>query len=263
MKPNSGSRTPRRVRAWFPCRPCGRTPRKPAAPPWQPLGHPRQEAGAHMRDVDHAWRGVRARAGLGGVRIHDLRHSYASRALALGEGLPVIAKLLGHAHLETTARYAHLARDSVRESAERVALSIAADVMARRSEPGLKRQAAGSVPVSASPFPDPHEFRNVRKERERNTIALKEYGGRERHSKPICPGGWQATGSVKTGHASGRGFPFGDDPVLPQEFIGHRGDSRLPVFTEGAYGPLVADVPYPSADRARIRRASSPVEPDF
>ena len=86
-----------------------------------------------MRDVDHAWRIVRARAGLGGVRLHDLRHSYASRALALGEGLPMIAKLLGHAHVETTARYAHLARDSVRESAERVALSIAADVLERRA----------------------------------------------------------------------------------------------------------------------------------
>ena len=88
---------------------------------------PGKKPGTHLRDVDNAWRIVRARAGLGGVRLHDLRHSYASRAL--GEGLPMIAKLLGHAHVETTARYAHLARDSVRESAERVALSIAADVL--------------------------------------------------------------------------------------------------------------------------------------
>ena len=62
--------------------------------------------------------------------LHYLRHSYASRALALGEGLPMIAKLLGHAHVETTARYAHLARDSVRETAERIAVSIAADIRA-------------------------------------------------------------------------------------------------------------------------------------
>ena len=82
-----------------------------------------------MKDIDHAWKIIRARAGLEGVRLHDLRHSYASRALALGEGLPMIAKLLGHAHLETTARYAHLARDSVHEAAERVSASIAADVL--------------------------------------------------------------------------------------------------------------------------------------
>ena len=62
-------------------------------------------------------------------RIHDLRHSFASRVLALGEGLTVIGKLLCHAHIETTARYAHLARDSAQEAAERVAASIAEDVL--------------------------------------------------------------------------------------------------------------------------------------
>ena len=61
--------------------------------------------------------------------FHDLRHSFASRALALGEGLSMIGKLLGHARIETTSRYAHLARDSVRESAERVAASIAEDIL--------------------------------------------------------------------------------------------------------------------------------------
>ena len=63
------------------------------------------------------------------IRIHDCRHSFASRALALGESLPVIAKLLGHSQIRTTARYAHLARDSVRASAARVAASIAEDFL--------------------------------------------------------------------------------------------------------------------------------------
>ena len=63
------------------------------------------------------------------VRIHDLRHSYASRALALGESLPMIAKLLGHAHVETTARCAHLTRDSAQEAEKRVAESTAADIL--------------------------------------------------------------------------------------------------------------------------------------
>ena len=79
--------------------------------------------------LDHAWQTMRAAAGLEDVRMHDLRHSFASRALALGETLPVIGKLLGHSDIETTARYAHLAHDSVRETAERIAQSIATDIL--------------------------------------------------------------------------------------------------------------------------------------
>ena len=79
--------------------------------------------------LDHAWRAVRAAAGLEDVRLHDLRHSFASRALALGETLPVIGKLLGHSDIETTARYAHLAQDSIHETAARIAESIAADIL--------------------------------------------------------------------------------------------------------------------------------------
>ena len=53
--------------------------------------------------LDNVWQTLRARAGLEDVRLHDLRHSFASRALALGETLPVIGKLLGHSDIETTA----------------------------------------------------------------------------------------------------------------------------------------------------------------
>ena len=55
---------------------------------------------------------------------HDLRHSFASRALALGESLPMIGKLLGHTQVQTTARYAHLANESVKASGSRVGDSI-------------------------------------------------------------------------------------------------------------------------------------------
>ena len=48
------------------------------------------------------------------VHLHNLRHSFASRVLALGEGLTVIGKLLGHARIETTSHYAHLARFGAR-----------------------------------------------------------------------------------------------------------------------------------------------------
>jgi site-specific recombinase XerD len=79
--------------------------------------------------VNYVWQTVRSRAGLDDVRLHDLRHSFASRALALGETLPVIGKLLGHSDIETTARYAHLSQDAIHETAERIAESIAADIL--------------------------------------------------------------------------------------------------------------------------------------
>ena len=86
--------------------------------------------GKPFRKIDRSWCKVRERAELKDVRIHDLRHSFASRALALGESLPMIGKLLGHTRVQTTARYAHLAEESVRESAVRIAASIAEDILA-------------------------------------------------------------------------------------------------------------------------------------
>ena len=68
---------------------------------------------------------IRTRAGLDDVRIHDLRHSFASGGLLVGEGLPMIGKLLGHTQVQTTARYAHLANDPVKSAANRIASRIA------------------------------------------------------------------------------------------------------------------------------------------
>jgi|CXWL01.1.fsa_nt_gi integrase len=65
--------------------------------------------GAPIINLQKPWRRIRERAGLVGVRIHDLRHTFASIAAGLGEGLPVIGKLLGHTQAQTTLRYAHLA----------------------------------------------------------------------------------------------------------------------------------------------------------
>ena len=64
--------------------------------------------------------------GLADVRLHDLRHSFASNAVALGQSLPMIGKLLGHTQVQTTARYAHLAADPVQAAAEQVTANIAA-----------------------------------------------------------------------------------------------------------------------------------------
>ena len=92
---------------------------------------PGKAAGKHMKNLTRPWRTVCERAGIRDMRIHDCRHSFASRALALGESLPAIGKLLGHRQVETTARYAHLAQDSVREAAVRISDSIAADAFRR------------------------------------------------------------------------------------------------------------------------------------
>ena len=96
-----------------------------AGNPWVVAG---RRPGTRLTHLAYYWYQVREPAGLADVRLHDLRHSFASRALALGESLPMIGRLLGHAKLQTTARYAHLARDSVREAAARVAASIGADL---------------------------------------------------------------------------------------------------------------------------------------
>ena len=97
-----------------------------AGNPWVIAGG---EPGERLWHIAYYWYRVRARAGLEDVRLHDLRHSFASRALALGEDLTMIGKLLGHRKIQTTARYAHLARDSVKESAALVAASIGADIL--------------------------------------------------------------------------------------------------------------------------------------
>ena len=97
--------------------------------PDNPFVIPGKIRGKAMRNLNDPWEIVCERAGLEDMRLHDCRHSYASRALALGESLPMIGKLLGHTQVETTARYAHLAEDSVRSSAVRISDSIAADIL--------------------------------------------------------------------------------------------------------------------------------------
>ena len=81
---------------------------------------PGMRPGSRMSELQRPWIRIRERAGLQDMRLHDCRHSFASRALALGESLPAIGRLLGHSQVQTTARYAHLARDSVREAAGRI-----------------------------------------------------------------------------------------------------------------------------------------------
>lgn len=78
-----------------------------------------------LTDLQPFWQRVRQRAGLSDARIHDLRHTFASVAATNGMSLLVIGKILGHKSEQTTKRYAHLARGTLREAAGDVAAYIA------------------------------------------------------------------------------------------------------------------------------------------
>ena len=94
---------------------------------------PGRTADSHLVNLQYYWKLIAARAGIKDVRLHDLRHSYASRALALGESLSMIGRLLGHSRVATTARYAHLERGAEKAAAGRVGDSIGVYVAPERS----------------------------------------------------------------------------------------------------------------------------------
>lgn len=79
----------------------------------------------HYTGVGKVWEDVRARAGLGDVRLHDLRHTFASFGAGGGFGLPVIGAILGHRQPSTTARYAHLADDPLKHAVGRIGGAVA------------------------------------------------------------------------------------------------------------------------------------------
>ena len=90
-----------------------------------------EKPGAHLVNLQKPWRRIRRLAGLDDVRIHDLRHSFASVAAAQGLSLPVIGALLGHSQPATTARYAHLAQDPLASANAEISARIAATLKGR------------------------------------------------------------------------------------------------------------------------------------
>lgn len=83
-----------------------------------------QRKGAPLVNLQKPWRVLRALAGLEDVRIHDLRHTYASIGAGLGMSLPLLGRLLGHTQASTTQRYAHLAQDPVRVAADAIGIEL-------------------------------------------------------------------------------------------------------------------------------------------
>jgi len=74
--------------------------------------------GSHRKNIQYAWITICEAAGISGVRIHDLRHTYASVLVSAGHSLPIIGALLGHTTPTTTARYSHLFDDPLRLATE-------------------------------------------------------------------------------------------------------------------------------------------------
>jgi integrase len=97
----------------------------------------------HAIGLRRAFTKVRAKANLEGLRIHDLRHSFASFAVADGASLFLIGKLLGHANARTTERYAHLSNDPLQDAANQIG---------RRIMGGTK-QGGEVIPLAAASAP--------------------------------------------------------------------------------------------------------------
>jgi integrase len=80
---------------------------------------------SHYNDLQKPWRKIRARAKLNDVRLHDLRHTYASVAVTNGIDPFMLKEILGHKNLSTTLRYAHLSDDAVQKAAGQIANRLA------------------------------------------------------------------------------------------------------------------------------------------
>jgi integrase len=102
-------------------------------------------------DLKRPWTMVRRYARLDGVRIHDLRHSFASVGAGAGLGLPIVGKLLGHTQASTTQKYAHLDNDPLRRATNAIGATISAAMAGRAqradvvSLPKFGRRKQGTV----------------------------------------------------------------------------------------------------------------------
>lgn len=99
-----------------------------------PYVFPGRSAGRHLVGLQHVWMRLREKAKLPGVRMHDLRHSFASVGAMGGISLLMIGALLGHRQVATTQRYAHLSNDPVQAAAESIARTISAAMQGKAAQ---------------------------------------------------------------------------------------------------------------------------------
>jgi integrase len=118
--------------------------------PGNPYLLPGRGGEGHVADLQSTWEEIRGAAGLSEVRLHDLRHSYASVGAAAGDSLLVIGSLLGHRSSQSTERYAHLSDDPVRDAAERISGEIAALLGAPGAAPSAAPRATDEAELLAA-----------------------------------------------------------------------------------------------------------------
>ena len=100
----------------------------------QPHLFPGDKAGQPLGDVKRFWQRMCREAGLEGVRLHDLRHTYASSLVSGGVSLHIVGRLLGHTQPQTTARYAHLDDDALRKATDGFGAMVEAAAEGREAE---------------------------------------------------------------------------------------------------------------------------------
>lgn len=109
-----------------------------------PWVFPNPKTGKPYQSIFGSWNTARKAAGLGDLRIHDLRHSFASFLVNAGRSLYEVQKILGHSQIKTTQRYAHLSQDTLLDAVD------------------AANQVAGSISYTADPLkPDQLGYRNV------------------------------------------------------------------------------------------------------
>ena len=98
----------------------GAAPNNADGGPVSPWVFPGHVPSGHLVDIKRPWQAIRKAAGIADVRLHDLRHTYASILASAGASLPMIGALLGHTQPATTARYTHLFDDPLRKLTDQV-----------------------------------------------------------------------------------------------------------------------------------------------
>ena len=96
---------------------------------------PGEKPGKHRASLQAIWERIREEAEMPNVRIHDLRHTFASFGVNGGQSLAVVGKLLGHSKITTTQRYAHLADDPLRRATDAIGAAIHANFVGPQTSP--------------------------------------------------------------------------------------------------------------------------------
>ena len=127
-------------------------------------------SGGLLAAINVSWKRIREEAGCPDVRLHDLRHSFASDALMAGVPLAIVGEMLGHKQPRTTKRYAHLSNSVVRDALETTARRISAASGVLSSTESARAREPDFVPISDQQW---------------QTIASKVEASKPRGSKPV------------------------------------------------------------------------------